>query len=92
MAKIIIPTPLRKFTNQEKAYESDADNVDAALKELVAQYPDLKSQLFNDENQLRSFIKVFVGDEDIKDLDKENTAIKGDTTVSIVPAIAGGKS
>lgn len=92
MAKIIIPTPLRKFTNQEKAYESDASNVDAAMKELVTEYPELKSQLFNEDEELRTFIKVFVGDEDIRDLEQGNTALKGDTTINIVPAIAGGKS
>ncbi|MEX0812548.1 MAG: MoaD/ThiS family protein [Chitinophagales bacterium] len=92
MAKITIPTPLRKFTNQEKTFESNADNVDAAIKELVETYPDIKGQLLDAEGNLRSFIKVFVGDEDIKDLEQGNTALKSDTTVSIVPAIAGGKN
>ncbi|MEX2591001.1 MAG: MoaD/ThiS family protein, partial [Chitinophagales bacterium] len=92
MAKITIPTPLRKFTNQEKTFESNADNVDAAIKELVETYPDIKGQLLDAEGNLRSFIKVFVGDEDIKDLEQGNTALKSETTVSIVPAIAGGKN
>ena len=92
MAKITIPTPLRKFTEQEKTFESNAETVDSALRELVEKYPNLKSQLFNDEDDLRSFIKVFVGDEDIKDLNEGQTAIKKETTVSIIPAIAGGKS
>lgn len=91
MAKITIPTPLRKFTNQEKSFESSAENVDAAIKELVTTYPDIKNHLLDENEKLRSFIKVFVGDEDIKDLDKGNTAISSETTVSIVPAIAGGK-
>lgn len=91
MAKITIPTPLRKFTNQEKYFESNAENVDAAINELVTAHPDIKGQLLDSEGKLRSFIKVFVGDEDIKDLDQGNTALKSDTTVSIVPAIAGGK-
>lgn len=92
MAKLIIPTPLRKFTNQEKSFESTAQTVDAALDELVKTYPDVKSHLLDDNNQLRTFIKVFVGDEDIKDLEQGSTAIDGSTTVSIVPAIAGGKN
>lgn len=91
MAKITIPTPLRKFTNQEKFFESSASNVDAAIKELVTSYPEIKNHLLDENDQLRSFIKVFVGDEDIKDLSQGDTAIGSETTVSIVPAIAGGK-
>ena len=90
MAKIIIPTPLRKFTDQTATIESDTDNVLAAIEDLATKYPGLQQHLFDKEGNIRSFIRIFVGDDDIQSLDNEQTTIKDDTVVSIVPAIAGG--
>lgn len=92
MAKIVIPTPLRKFTGNEKNYETEVATVDAALNELTQTYPDLKGQLFDEEGKLRSFIKVFVGEDDIKSLENGGTAVESGTVISIVPAIAGGSN
>lgn len=91
MANIIIPTPLRKYSDNKSKFQSQAGTVDEAINELVTTYPDLKKHLMDDKDQLRSFVKVFVGEEDIRDLDKGDTAVKEETTISIVPAIAGGK-
>lgn len=90
MAKIIIPTPLRKFTGNQSRYETDSSNVQQALNNLTDEYPDLRGHLYDDAGQLRNFIKVFVGEDDIKSLDNGDTAVSGDTVISIVPAIAGG--
>jgi len=90
MAKIIIPTPLRKFTDQTATIDSNTSDVLAAIKDLATQYPGLQQHLFDKEGNIRSFIRIFVGDDDIQSLDNEKTAIKEDTVVSIVPAIAGG--
>mgnify|MGYP005841234543 CR=1 FL=1 len=90
MAKIIIPTPLRKFTDQERSFRTNATSVQEGIDALVDAYPDLKQNLLNEENQVRSFIKIYVEDEEVK---PENTAevdIEDDTVISIVPAIAGG--
>jgi len=90
MAEIIIPTPLRKFTDNANRFSTSAKNVGDAISELTAKYPGLKEHLYDGSGQLRSFIKVFVGDEDIKHLQDTRTSIDEKTVVSIVPAIAGG--
>lgn len=91
MAKIIIPTPLRKFTNNESNFQSTKRTVKEAVAELTDKFPDLKYHLIDNDGNIRSFIKVFVGEDDIRGLDNENTAVAADTVISIVPAIAGGK-
>ncbi len=90
MAKILIPTPLRQFAGGNDSVDVDASNVGEALEKLVAAHPDIKKNLFNDEGKLRSFVNVYVRDEDIRYLDKEATALGADDTISIVPSIAGG--
>jgi molybdopterin converting factor small subunit len=90
MATFIIPTPLRKFTQNSTRVESNAASIGEALNELVENYPDLKKHLLDEQGKLRSFINVFVGDDDIRDLQLEQTALAPNTVVSIVPAIAGG--
>ena len=60
------------------------------LANLVEQHPQLGKQLYNEQGQLRNFVNIYVGDEDIRYLEKENTPIKDGDTISIVPSIAGG--
>ena len=90
MAKILIPTPLRQFAGGSDSVEVEASNVGEALEKLVVAHPEIKKNLFNDEGKLRSFVNVYVSDEDIRYLDKEATAVSADDTISIVPSIAGG--
>jgi sulfur-carrier protein len=92
MATIIIPTPLRKFTNNTARININADNIKGVVDELTLNFPDLKKHLLDEYGNIRSFVNVFVGDEDIRNLEKDQTLIKDDTVVSIVPAIAGGKA
>ena len=91
MATIIIPTPLRKFTNNTAKLQVSGNTIAESIKELTSNFPDLKRHLVDDKGQIRSFVNILVGDNDIRDLQQENTAIKEDTVVSIIPAIAGGK-
>ena len=91
MATIIIPTPLRKFTNNTAKLQVSGNTIAESIKELTSNFPDLKRHLVDDKGQIRSFVNIIVGDNDIRDLQQENTAIKEDTVVSIIPAIAGGK-
>jgi MoaD family protein len=88
--KVIIPTPLRVFTGKQDFAEFNAATVGEALKHLTSQFRELRKHLFTDEGKLRSFVNVYVNDEDIRYLSKENTAIKDGDTISIVPSIAGG--
>lgn len=90
MATVIIPTPLRKFTNNQSRLQVQAANVDGLVQELTTNFPDLKKHLLDEHGQLRSFINVFLGEEDIRDLQAGATPLKEESQVSIIPAIAGG--
>lgn len=90
MATIIIPTPLRKFTNNTARVNVLANDVKGVVDELTLNFPDLKKHLLDEQGKIRSFVNVFVGDEDIRNLQQEQTPIKDETVISIVPAIAGG--
>ena len=90
MAKIVIPTALRQFTDQSDSVEVTGGTVGEALNQLTAQYPNIKSNLYNEQGKLRSFVNVYVDDEDIRYLDKDETKLQGPETISIVPSIAGG--
>jgi molybdopterin converting factor small subunit len=90
MATIIIPTPLRKFTNNTARVTINANDIKGVVDEFTLNFPDLKKHLLDEQGSIRSFVNVFVGDEDIRNLQQEQTPIKEETVVSIVPAIAGG--
>ncbi len=90
MATIIIPTPLRKFTGNSSKVSVTGSNIHDALEELTAKYPDLKKHLFDMEDRVRPFINIFVGEDDIRNLQQQNTEVADSSTISIVPAIAGG--
>src|SRR5262245_60266487 len=90
MAKVLIPTPLRQFADKNDSVELAGATVAEVLGGLTARYPDLRKQLFNDEGKLRSFVNVYLNDEDIRYLQKDATAVAGGDTLSIVPSIAGG--
>jgi molybdopterin/thiamine biosynthesis adenylyltransferase/rhodanese-related sulfurtransferase/molybdopterin converting factor small subunit len=89
-ATIVIPTPLRQFTNGKSELEVTASTAGAALDQLTTTFPDLRRHLFTEQNVLRNFVNVYVGEEDIRHLDGVNTAVKDGETIMIVPAIAGG--
>ena len=91
MAKVLIPTPLRQFADKKDSVEVAGATVGAILGALTTQFPDMKKNLFNDEGKLRSFVNVYVNDEDIRYMQKDSTAVKDSDTVSIVPSIAGGR-
>jgi molybdopterin converting factor small subunit len=90
MATIIIPTPLRKFTNNTAKVNVQANDVQAVVDELTLNFPDLKKHLLDEKGNIRSFVNIFVGDDDIRNLQKGQTPVKEETVISIVPAIAGG--
>lgn len=87
---IVIPTPLRQFAGGQSEIEVEATTAGEALEKLTTAHADLKKHLYNEQGKLRSFVNVYVGDEDIRHLDGENTPVKDDETIMIVPSIAGG--
>ena len=90
MATVIIPTPLRKFTNNTAKLDIKANTIEETVNELTLNFPDLKKHLLDDKGQIRSFVNIFVGNDDIRNLEKEKTSVKADSVISIIPAIAGG--
>jgi molybdopterin synthase sulfur carrier subunit len=90
--KVVIPTPLRQYTGKKDSVEIDARTVGEALAGLTSQFGDLRKHLFNEEGKLRSFVNVYVNDEDIRFLQKGQTPVKENDVISIVPSIAGGFS
>lgn len=90
MATIHIPTPLRAYTGNLAAVETGGDTVGAALGALTEAHPGLARHLRDAEGKLRSFVNVYVGDEDIRYLQHEDTPITAGTEITIVPSIAGG--
>ena len=88
--KVIIPTPLRAYTGRKESVEVQAATVAEALSALTSQYGELKKHLFGEDGRLRSFVNVYVNDEDIRYLQKDQTGLREGDTVSIVPSIAGG--
>ena len=87
---IVIPTPLRQFAGGSSEIEVQASTAGDALQELTAAHGELRKHLYNEQNNLRNFINVYVGDEDIRHLDGANTPVKDGETIMIVPSIAGG--
>ena len=89
MVNIKIPTPLRKFTNQEGEVQADGDTIIELIENLEIKYPGIKQRLLDETGKIRKFINIYVGDEDIRFLQKEATKVEG-KEITIVPAIAGG--
>jgi len=90
MATVIIPTPLRKFTNNTARLEVGAGTIHDTVQELTLNFPDLKKHLLDEGGNIRSYVNIFVGSDDIRNLQQEKTSVGKDTVISIVPAIAGG--
>jgi adenylyltransferase/sulfurtransferase len=87
---IHIPVPLRQYAGKSATVQASGRNVAEALQNLVSQHSDLKRHLYADDGKLRAFVNVYVNDEDIRYLQKEQTPLKPGDNISIVPSIAGG--
>jgi len=88
--RILIPTPLRPFTNKQESVEVSGATVGELLADLTRRHDGLKPHLYTEDGRLRSFVNVYLNDEDIRYLEKERTPVKPGDTLSIVPSVAGG--
>jgi len=88
--RVIIPTPLRRFTNGVETIEVQARTVGDVFNQLESQFPGIRARLCEESGELRRFINVYVDGEDIRFLNRLETSISEQAEVSIVPAIAGG--
>ncbi|HYA86363.1 MAG TPA: MoaD/ThiS family protein [Nitrospirota bacterium] len=87
--KVRIPTPLQKLSNGKAEVECRAKNVAELLDALEKDYPGMKERL-SEGGKIRRFINIYVNEEDIRFMNKEETTLKDGDNISIVPAIAGG--
>src|SRR4029077_10469897 len=88
--KILIPTPLRPYTDKKDAVEAEGATVGELLADLTKKHAGLKGHLYNEQGKLRSFVNVYLNDEDIRYLQKEQTPVSAGDTISIIPSVAGG--
>ena len=88
---IHIPTPLRAYTSGKESVPVSADTVAASLEALVTEYPALRGNLFAADGKLRSFVNVYLNEDDIRYLPaKEASPVTASDELTIIPSIAGG--
>lgn len=90
MSQIHIPTPLRQYVGKQSSVEVKGTTVAEAMRDLLGKHPELRRHLYSEDGKLRAFVNLYVNDEDIRYLQKEETAVKEGDNISIVPSIAGG--
>ena len=88
--KVLIPTPLQKFTNNQATVECDGGNIDQLIDSLETSCPGIKSRICDETGKPRRFLNLYVNSEDIRFLDNTDTTLNDGDEVSIVPAVAGG--
>lgn len=91
MITIHIPTPLRAYTDKNSRVAVEAATVQEAIDALLTSYPALAKHLLDAKGALRSFINIYIGDEDIRTLEGKETELSPEDELSIIPSIAGGK-
>ena len=89
-ATIRIPTPLRNATGGVATVEVEATTVGEALASLEQAHPGVGERLLDEGGKLRRFVNVFVDDEDVRFQQGLDTPVQSGSTVSIIPAVAGG--
>jgi adenylyltransferase/sulfurtransferase len=87
---IQIPTALRAFTDRKPESAANGSTVGEAIADFAASYPDIRPHLYDENGELRSFINIYLGDTNIKNLQGLGTPVKDGDTLMLVPAIAGG--
>jgi len=90
MAILRIPTPLRPYVEGKSEIPVRGETVSDALASVTGQYPDLRTHLFNQEGQLRTFVNLYVNEEDIRNLSGLSTPIRETDRLLLIPSIAGG--
>jgi molybdopterin converting factor small subunit len=88
---IEIPYPLRTYVEGQTEIKVSGSSVGQSLQQLIERYPRLAPHLFNESGQLRKFILVYLDDEDIRYKGGMEAEVYTNSTVKIIPAIAGGK-
>jgi len=88
--KVLVPTPLQKFTNNQATIECKGSNIDELIDALESNCPGIKARICDESGKPRRFLNLYVNSEDIRFLEGTNTTLSDGDEVSIVPAVAGG--
>ena len=89
-SKLKIPSPLRRFTNDQSELEVNGNNIQKILDELFKAHPDIKNHLVEDDGNLRNFVNIFINGEDIRQKGGMDAEVSNESDVRIIPSIAGG--
>jgi molybdopterin converting factor small subunit len=85
-----IPTILRTYTGGESEVEANGETLAAVLDDLDASYAGIKGRIVDEQGELRRFVNVYVGNDDVRFLDGLATPTPDGTSISVIPAVAGG--
>jgi molybdopterin converting factor small subunit len=88
--KVHIPTPLQPLTNNQAIVETQGKNIREVLLSLEGLFPGIRNRLYDDNGNLRRFVNIYLNEEDIRFLNGQDTEVKDNDNISIIPAIAGG--
>ena len=91
MITIFIPTPLRRFAGENTSVNVQAKNVAEAIRSLISVHPLLTPYIYDEQEQIRNHVRLYLGEDDIREKDGISTLLKDGDELSIIPAIAGGK-
>ncbi len=89
-SEVRLPTVLRQYAGGQATVKAQGETVRQVLEDLVLQFPQLNGQVITEDGELHKFVNVYVGDDDIRYLDKLDTKVTGEETITILPAVAGG--
>lgn len=90
MITIFIPTPLRRLTADQSSISVKATNITEAIRALVSTHPSLTPYIYDENESIRKHVRIYLGDNDIREKEGINTALQPGDEISIIPAIAGG--
>jgi molybdopterin synthase sulfur carrier subunit len=90
--KVRIPTPLRKITGGSDEVTAEGGTVAEIIDDLEKNYPGLRERICEADGKLRRFVNLYLNDEDIRFKNNLETEIADSDELSIIPAIAGGRS
>ena len=90
MTILKIPTPLRQYTNGQAEVSVTGSNVESAMRNLVDQFPTLEQHIYNGNGEMRAFVNLFLGEDNVKDLQGLETPLNDGDTLRLIPSIAGG--
>ena len=91
MATVRIPSPLRRYTNNQSKVQAEGGTVNEILRNLESEFPGIQSKLLDDQGNIKRYVNVFVNEEEIRTLQGGSTPVADRDEVAIIPAMAGGR-